>query len=104
MTQIQADSNGGYVLDLSGVDFASIQAGGDPVSVDMDLDGAGLLVIVPEDVRVDVDAEVDFLGSLQLFGQEEPGFGAEATRTVDDPQLDLNLSVDLGEIAVTRAS
>ena len=60
-------------------------------------------MVVPEDVRVDVDAEVDFLGSARVFGAEDGGFGPTASVSVDDPQLELDLSVDFGEIAVTRS-
>ena len=103
VTTAGSDDDGKYVLDLSNVDFSSVEPGDDPVRVDIDLDAGGILVIVHDEVRVDVDTDIGFLGSSRVFNTEDSGFGASTTVTVDDPQLDLDLQLDLGEIAVVRA-
>ena len=61
-------------------------------------------VIVPDHVDVDVDAYVDGLGDVSLFGQHADGFGPRLTKFHDEPDelatftLDVDLSV--GEIVI----
>ena len=96
-----AEGEGELIVDLSNVDFSSVTSA-DPVELDVDLDFGSLQVIVPEDVRVDVDAEADFAGQVQLFESENSGFSPDAGFSDEDPQLRLTLDVNVGEVAVSR--
>jgi hypothetical protein len=61
-------------------------------------------VIIPDRVDVDVDAYVDGLGDVSLFGQHADGIGPRLTKFHDEPDelatftLDVDLSV--GEIVI----
>ena len=96
------EDTGEHILDLTAVDFSSIEAGDEPVEVMVDVDLGRIEVIVGPDVRVDAVAEVNGLGSVTVFGDESDGFEPRLTTTADDAQLDLDLRVDLGDIEVTR--
>lgn len=100
-TIIREDA-GEIVLDLTAVDFSSIGPDDDPLQVDVDLDFGSIKVRLPDDVRVDVDAEGDIAGDVTVFGSSSDGFGPARVFSDDDPQLELELEVNLGEIVVTR--
>lgn len=92
---------GEITLDLRGVDFDSIGRSDEPVEIDVDLDVGRIEVLVPEDVRVSVDADTD-LGEVTVFGSSDEGINPSRTIINEDPQLDLELNLNLGEIVVTR--
>ncbi len=90
-------------LDLRNVDFDSISGSDTPVRIDVELDVGRIEVLLPEDVRVSVDAETD-LGDVTVLGSNDDGI-KPSRRTVDeDPQLDLELDLNIGEIEVTRGN
>ena len=67
-------SAGEIVLDLSDVqDLAAL----DGQEVELDADFGRIEVIVPEGLSVDVDANVDGPGHLELFGDERGGIGID---------------------------
>ncbi len=96
-----SEEAGDVTIDLTNVDFSSVSAD-DPVELDVDLDFGSLQVILPEDVRVDIDAEADFVGEVQLFDNENSGFSPDAGFSDDDAQLRLTLDVNVGEVSVSR--
>ncbi len=92
---------GEVTYDLSGLDFAGRAA---DMSVEL---GAGTLTIeVPDDVTVNLDAEVG-AGDLDVFGTSTSGIevSREGTFEGDDSGegvLDLMVRVDVGELEVSR--
>ena len=90
---------GDLTYDLSGLDFAGRAA---DMSVTL---GAGTLTIeVPDDVTVNLDAEVG-AGELDVFGERTDGIGLSRQGTYDgtgEGVLDLEVDVTVGELEVTR--
>ena len=98
------NENAGEIrLDLRDVDFDSIDRSDSPVRIDIDLDVGRIEVLLPEDVRISVDAEAD-LGDVTVLGSNDDGIKPSRQVIVDDPQLDLELDLNLGEIVVTQAN
>ncbi|MBD0292163.1 MAG: PspC domain-containing protein [Jiangellaceae bacterium] len=96
---------GSVHFDLSGVDFADVEA----VSLTVDQGAGELVVVVPPDVDVTVAAEVG-VGEITALGRHAGGFGEEL-RTTDDGvdgagggELRLNLDLGMGRIEVDRAA
>ena len=92
---------GEVTYDLSGLDFAGRAA---DMSVEL---GAGTLTIeVPDDVTVNLDAEVG-AGDLDVFGTSTSGIEVSREGTFDGDEsgegvLDLTVRVDVGELEVSR--
>lgn len=88
-------------LDLRRVDFSALDSDADPIRVDVELDVGRIEVLLPEDVRVAVDAEAD-LGDVTVFGSNDDGIKPSRSIEQEDPQLDLELDLNAGEIVVAR--
>ena len=90
---------GDVTYDLSELDFAGRAA---DMSVTL---GAGTLTIeVPDDVTVNLDAEVG-AGELEAFDERTDGIGLSRQGTYDgtgEGVLDLEVDVTVGELEVTR--
>lgn len=87
------------------LDLAALPAGGGPIVLNVSV-GVGLLVvIVPEDARLTLDARVSG-GRLSLFGNRQIGTGL-ADRierlTGTGPELVLRLDAGIGEVIVQTA-
>jgi hypothetical protein len=90
-------------LDLSGVDFE-----GRDVAVTLRIDLGSIVVTLPPDVDVIVDAGVD-IGSASVLGQSWDGFG-NGSRTVEDlgrdgeggGTLHITASVGIGNLEIER--
>ena len=92
---------GDYELDLTDV---SLSRG--VTRVDVSLGIGSLVVAVPDDVAVDVDAHAG-AGEVTVFGSRDDGVGADRELRIpgaepDSPTLDLDASVGIGEIEVRR--
>ena len=97
------DQDGGEIfIDLRNVDFTDLADDADPITLEVNLDAGEIRVAVPEDVRVTLDAETDFVGELDIFGSQTDGISPEVSLDSDDPQLILDLEVNAGRIEVTR--
>lgn len=94
---------GEIILDLRSVDFDSIDPTDTPVDIDVDLDVGRIEVLVPQDVRVSVDAEAD-LGDVTVFGRNDDGINPSRVIISDEPQLDLEVDLNVGEIVVRRGN
>lgn len=90
---------GDLTYDLTELDFAGRAA---DMSVSL---GAGTLTIeVPDDVTVNLDAEVG-AGELEAFGERTDGVGVSRQGTYDgtgEGVLDLEVDLTVGELEVTR--
>lgn len=101
-TSVVADV-GEYTLDLSDTDLTPLlEEGADPLEVSIDMDAGLLQVILPNDLDVSVEAEIDAVGDIDVLGSNDDGITPEISMTNDDPDLILDLSLDIGEIKVTR--
>jgi phage shock protein PspC (stress-responsive transcriptional regulator) len=89
-------------LDLRNVDFDDVDVES-PVEVDIDLDLGRIEVLLPEDVRVLVDAESD-LGDVTVLGSNDDGIKPSRTLSQDDHKLELDLNLNVGEIVVARGN
>lgn len=92
---------GQLTLDLSSTDL------GQPESVRVRVGMGDLTVIVPDDVGLDIDADVRFAGQVTIFGEQYSGLtpSLDHTRLVDATTLTLDLDVaSFGEINVQQAS
>lgn len=98
------EDGGEIFIDLTNVDFNELADDADPVSLEVNLGAGEITVRLPDDVRVQLDAETDFVGELDIFGSETDGISPEVSLDADDPQLILDLEVNAGRIEVTRES
>jgi hypothetical protein len=92
---------GDYRLDLTNVDFPDGET-----QVEVSLGIGSLLVTVPDDVAIEVDAHAG-AGEVIVLGATDDGIGADEEITIpgpdaDSPTLVLDASVGFGEIRVER--
>ena len=85
------------------LDFRNLEADDfmETKDVDVSVDVGKIVVILPADLDVAVGAEVD-LGQITLFEQESDGITVSRSVSSDNPDVDLNLDVNVGEILVER--
>ncbi len=96
---------GDATLDLSDVDFSDTTR---TVEVDVAVDVGSLMIILPPDVDVTIDATVD-IGDANVFRESWDGIGAD-TRTITDlgddgpggGRVHINASVGAGDLEVQR--
>ena len=94
---------GEIILDLRNTDLSPLsESDAEPIEVLVQMDAGRIEVLLPADSPVEVSAEVDVVGEVNVFDQTEDGFSPTVSVSDDDPQLILDLEVDLGEIEVTR--
>ncbi len=93
---------GDVVIDLSGLTPAELASLDEPATIDTRLDFGSLEVIIPEDIKADIDASTD-LGDVEVFGRTDDGFRNHVSRTVEDPDLRITLEVGAGEVVVRSA-
>lgn len=88
------------VIDLSALEKSDFALLDDPLSIDVNIDAGSIEVIIPEDLTSAIEAEAD-VGSVVVDGQTDDGFRNEVVRRAVDPDLDLDLDVNFGNITVT---
>ena len=98
------DGNGLFTLDLT--DLADTSAL-DGRSIAIRIGAGDVNVIVPDDVVVRVDAEIEYAGGIDLDGRRSEGHNPvlqdQLGRTSDGaPVLDLEVDARVGQITVTR--
>ena len=101
-TSVNQDE-GEYVLDLSDIDFSTADSLDEPIDINISLGAGRITVFVPDGVDVDATAEVAAVGSTRIFEQRESGLSPEQSWISDDPQLILDLELDVGKIEILRA-
>jgi phage shock protein PspC (stress-responsive transcriptional regulator) len=88
------------------IDLTDLETGSGPIAIDASVGIGNLVVIVPADARVEVDARVEG-GRLSLFGRQHAGTGlvdrVEQAGRAGGPAVVLNLASGLGWIRVDRA-
>jgi hypothetical protein len=95
---------GSIRLDLTGLDFTD-----EDLATMIDMGAGEVIVTVPPEVDVVVDANV-VVGQLTLFERQTSGFDAGETNTdlgIDGPgggRLDLSIDLGLGSVEVRRAT
>ena len=103
-----ADIRDGYRLTAGQIDLDLTQVS-DPQNLDgkhitLDAEAGELIVRVPDDVDVDVDANIRFGGEVDIDGYTRNGNNVEVTRHLeggaDAPQLTLELDLLVGHIQV----
>jgi len=90
---------GDITYDLTGLDF-----GGADADMSVQLGAGTLLIEVPDDVTVTVDAQVG-AGEIELFGERRDGINLNENATssgTGSGTLDLDLDVTVGELEVSR--
>jgi phage shock protein PspC (stress-responsive transcriptional regulator) len=84
---------------------------GNPAALDgrtltLHAEAGEILVVVPQGMDVDVDANIRFGGEVEVDGYVENGNGVDVVRHIeggsDVPQLDLNIDLLVGHIQVTK--
>ena len=91
---------GSITLDLSELDNSMFQDG--PFDVKVQADVGDIDVVVPEDLNVIVDAQVD-AGEIRIFDQYTDGFDVELNSFDGSrPAVNLEIQADLGSIEVRR--
>lgn len=95
---------GEYVLDLRNTDLSPLdEPGAEPLEVAIEMDAGRIEVLLPAGVDVQIDADVDAFGDVSVFDSNDDGFGPGLRATSDDPQLILDLDLDVGAIEVSRS-
>lgn len=89
------------ILDLRQLEVADFDGEESPIDVRIDVDFGVVDVIIPDDIRVDVDAE-SLAGDVDVFDSSSDGLFNERIVRVDDPHIDLVIDVKAGEIDVRR--
>ena len=108
LTQLQSSYGqdaGDVRLDLTNLDFSTES---NPVNLETRVDVGSIKILLPPNVDVIVDANVD-VGSADVLGQKWDGLGLDS-RTVEDHGADgvgggtlhIEAQVDLGDLEVTR--
>ncbi len=92
-----SSQSGDLTLDLTEIDLDSFD--GEPIPVEINNDFGSVEVIVPDDMNVDVQADVK-AGDIQIFEREADGLGVSMSVGQDNPMVELDISVDFGEITV----
>ena len=94
---------GSIHLDLT--DIENLEAL-DGRTVDVEANVGELVVTVPDDLTVDIAAEVDGGGEINVLGQSEGGNNVAVEQRIDGgqdaPELDLNLDLVFGSIEVRQ--
>ena len=90
---------GELFVDLRDADFPADAT--EPQTLLVSVDAGEITVILPEDISVQVDASAD-VGDVTVFGQSEDGIDPEIMVDESDPQLILEVALDVGEIEVIR--
>jgi phage shock protein PspC (stress-responsive transcriptional regulator) len=75
-------------------------------TVEVEANAGELVVILPENIDVDIDADVAVAGEVTVLGETRAGTGVSLERTVDGgqdaPRMDLELDVVVGSIEVRQ--
>ncbi len=86
-------------IDLTRLDAADFRNIDEPVEINADVDFGKITVIVPDDIDVSVDASTG-LGDVTVFGDTEDGFSPSIVDRNSDPDIELILDMDIGEVVV----
>ncbi len=85
--------------DLDLEDFADQDA---PIPVEVDLTAGQIVIELPEDLPVDVTADIGAAGEIQVFNNSRQGFRPEYSVSEPDAVLELDVHLGAGEILIER--
>lgn len=95
--------SGEYILDLRNTDLSPLdESGAEPLDVAIEVDVGKIEVLLPAGLDVQIDADVNAIGDVTVFNNNDDGIEPGLRVTSDDPQLILDLDVELGAIEVSR--
>jgi phage shock protein PspC (stress-responsive transcriptional regulator) len=86
------------------IDLTLLHGDGEDLDIEVTMDVGNVEVLVPDDVAVTGSATVD-IGRVSAFGRESAGIGSQGFSFVapgDSGSLDLQVSVDVGNIEIRR--
>ncbi len=92
---------GSLTVDMSALDVAAFDAYDTPVEVDISSDLGEIVVLLPEDLDVRVEADLD-LGEISALGHSSDGISPSLRVGNGDPVVELDLDLDIGSISVRR--
>ncbi|MEM7322202.1 MAG: PspC domain-containing protein [Actinomycetota bacterium] len=94
--------NAGEVeLDFSNLEPADFEDLDGPVNLDVELDAGEVRIVIPEGLDIELDAAAN-LGDVEVFGENEDGFGPRISVVDADPDLRLDVNVGFGAVVVER--
>lgn len=85
--------------ELTPADFVDLDA---PAQVDIQSDFGSIEVIVPDDLDVSVEGSTS-VGDIDVFDRRSSGIDNDVTVRATDPDIEMELDVDFGEITVVRS-
>ncbi len=87
------------------LDLTRLEAGPDPIAVAASVAFGDMLVIIPEDASVEIDAAVGG-GRLRVLGTDQGGSDLEDRQVIDGrgPEIVLDLATGLGDLRVESRS
>ncbi len=97
--QSVSQERGDILIDLTDLEPSMFSDASVPIDVDVDV--GKIEVIVPDDLTVDVEADVG-VGDLTVFDSNENGLGSEINVDQEDPNIELDVSLGVGEVIVRR--
>lgn len=91
------------VIDLSELGTVDFETRTEPLPIEVDVDFGSVEVIVPEGLDISVNADTD-IGSTSVFDRIEDGFDNRViVDGSDDPDVELTIDLDVGDIDVERS-
>jgi len=92
---------GQITLDLTNLDEADFAELNSPYELDIDLNAGEVVVEIPSDIPVSVDASVG-AGDVTVFDNNRDGLRPRIDTSEEDAVLELDIRVGVGEITVER--
>ena len=89
-------------IDLTDLDIADFDDEDVPVPVEVDMTAGQIVVDLPEDLPVRIDADIGAAGEIAVFNNSRDGFRPQYTLSEPDPLLELDIHLGVSEIVVQR--
>ncbi len=97
---LEVDRGAGEItVDLTGFDPATLD--GTDAVIDIEMGAGAVAIVVPDDLPVEVDANVGF-GDVAVFGRQDSGPASDIRYRDADADLDIIVNLGFGEVDVFR--
>jgi phage shock protein PspC (stress-responsive transcriptional regulator) len=93
---------GQLTIDLADLDVEDFADEDVPVPVEVDMTAGQIVVDLPEDLPVRIDADIGAAGEIEVFNNSREGFRPQYSLSEPDPVLELDIHLGVGEILVER--